>query len=105
MYSVFVRVNLEEHVYVKIDPLTPSENNNSSKVDSFTIPLIVSRQTCVITFAAITFLTIVGALAQSFLFVSVCTTSSISLHNRMFSSILRATMSFLNKTPIGKNTR
>jgi len=63
---------------------------------------IVSRKTCVIVFAALTILIILATLVESILLVTVCTTASTNLHNKMFSAITRSTMDFLNKNPSGK---
>ncbi|CAH1738396.1 unnamed protein product, partial [Aphis gossypii] len=61
-----------------------------------------SRKSCVIIFAGLIFWIIIAAFLQSALFVSVCTEASMTLHNRMFFSITRATMDFLSKTPTGR---
>lgn len=63
---------------------------------------IVSRNTCVIVFAALTILIIIATLVESTLLISVCTTASTNLHNKMFSAITRSNMNFLNKNPSGK---
>jgi len=70
--------------------------------DGFLTSWTASRQSCIFIFSGLTFLIIITALIKSTLLVSVCTEASINLHNRMFSSITRATMSFLNKTPSGR---
>lgn len=95
------RVNLEEHVF---GATTPISQNNSTTVDS-SVELtqwIVSRNTCVIVFAALTILIVLATLAESTLLVSLCTTASTNLHNKMFSAITRSTINFLNKNPSGK---
>lgn len=100
LWFVF-RVNLEEHVFGATKPISQS---NSTTADS-SVELMqwnVSRNTCVIVFAALTILIISATLAESTLLVSVCTTASKNLHNKMFSAITRSTMNFLNKNPSGK---
>ncbi|XP_025202348.1 probable multidrug resistance-associated protein lethal(2)03659 isoform X2 [Melanaphis sacchari] len=97
-------VNLEEHFFIKIKPLMPISNGTSTTDDPYIelIPWIVSRKTCIIVFAALTFSIILGALANSILLVSICTTASTNLHNQMFNAITRSTMHFLNKNPSGR---
>lgn len=98
---VYFRVNLEEHVF---GATKPNSYSNSTTDDSSVelMPLIVSRETCVIVFAALTILIIIATLAETVLLVSVCTTASTNLHNQMFTAITRSTMNFLNKNPSGK---
>lgn len=72
----------------------------NSSADS--MPWIVSRKTCIIVFGALTFSIVLATLIESALFVSVCTTASINLHNQMFSAITRSTMNFFSKNPSGK---
>lgn len=96
-------MNLEDHVFRSIEPLVSEGKNNGTNFDSSNVsmPWIVSRNTCIVVFAVLTFSIIITALTQSFLMVSLCTTASINLHNRMFKSIIRATMKFLNENPSG----
>ncbi|XP_060872943.1 probable multidrug resistance-associated protein lethal(2)03659 isoform X2 [Metopolophium dirhodum] len=102
-YWITYWINLEENVFRTIessvsDSSTSATDSSAELLTSWT----ASRQTCVIVFAVLTFLIIIAALVQSTILVSVCTKSSMNLHNRMFSSITRATMGFLNKTPSGR---
>jgi len=98
------RVNLEEHIFNTTKPLMHISNDTSTTDDPSVelIPWVVSRKTCVIVFAALTFTIILATLAESILLVSVCTTASMNLHNQMFSSITRSTINFLNKNSSGK---
>lgn len=103
LWSFIFRVNLEEHIFSTTKPLMPISNGTSTTVDPSVelIPWIVSRKTCVIVFAALTFSIILATLAESILLVSVCTAASTNLHNQMFSAITRSTMNFLNKNSSG----
>ncbi|CAH1738398.1 unnamed protein product [Aphis gossypii] len=103
-YWITYWVNLEEHIFSTTKPLTPISNGTSTTVDPSVelIPWIVSRKTCVIVFAAITFSIILATLAESILLVSVCTTASTSLHNQMFNAITRSTINFLNTNSSGR---
>ncbi|XP_022166667.1 probable multidrug resistance-associated protein lethal(2)03659 isoform X2 [Myzus persicae] len=100
-YWITYWVNLEEHVF---GATKPNSYSNSTTDDSSVelMPLIVSRETCVIVFAALTILIIIATLAETVLLVSVCTTASTNLHNQMFTAITRSTMNFLNKNPSGR---
>lgn len=97
------RVQLEDHVFRTTEPSTPTSNNcTTTSASSDASPwIIVSRHTCVIVFSILTLSIIISAFAESALLISVCTTSSMNLHDRMFSSIVRATTSFFNKNPSG----
>lgn len=100
---MFCRINLEEHVFFSIDHLESNNNRSLTNNPSNTlIPWIVSRNTCIIVFTVITLSIIISTLIRSALFVSVCTTSSTNLHNRMLGSIIRATMYFFNKNASGR---
>lgn len=61
----------------------------------------VSRQTCVNVFALITLTVILVTAVKSIMFVSVCMKASMNLHNKMFYSIIRATMYFFNTNSSG----
>ncbi|KAL5236136.1 hypothetical protein ACI65C_003546 [Semiaphis heraclei] len=100
-YWITYWVNLEEHIFSTTKPFTHSNSTtDDSSVES--MQWIVSRTTCVIVFAALTILIILATLVESTLLVSVCTTASTNLHNKMFSAITRSTMNFLNKNPSGR---
>ncbi|XP_016663046.1 probable multidrug resistance-associated protein lethal(2)03659 isoform X1 [Acyrthosiphon pisum] len=97
-------VNLEEHVFRPVSHLEPENNSTPTRCNSSNtlIQWIVDRQTCIIVFTVITISVIISTLIRSAFFVSVCTTSSTNLHNRMLGSIIRATMYFFNKNPSGR---
>ncbi|XP_026807194.1 probable multidrug resistance-associated protein lethal(2)03659 isoform X3 [Rhopalosiphum maidis] len=103
-YWITYWINLEEHVFFSIDHLESNNNNRSltNNPSNTLIPWIVSRNTCIIVFTVITLSIIISTLIRSALFVSVCTTSSTNLHNRMLGSIIRATMYFFNKNASGR---
>uniref|UniRef100_A0A2S2QEN8 Putative multidrug resistance-associated protein lethal n=1 Tax=Sipha flava TaxID=143950 RepID=A0A2S2QEN8_9HEMI len=89
-------VNLEEHVF---------HPASSSTTDQFSTNFLwwsVSRQTCFTVFGILTFMIIVATLIRFVVFVSVCTKSSINLHNKMFNAITRATMYFFNTNSSGR---
>ncbi|XP_016663044.1 probable multidrug resistance-associated protein lethal(2)03659 [Acyrthosiphon pisum] len=100
-YWITYWVNLEERVFGATKPIS---QNNSTTVDSSVEQMqwIVSRNTCIIVFAALTILIVLATLAESTLLVSVCTTASTNLHNEMFHAITRSTMNFLNKNSSGR---
>jgi len=99
---MFDRINLEEHVFSTTQQIEPEDNSPLKSNSSHTsIPWIVCRKTCIIVFTVLTLSVIISTLVRSALFVSVCTTSSTNLHNRMLESIIRATMYFFNKNSSG----
>lgn len=110
---IFFRVNLEEHVFRyenSVDNsklITTSNNtyNSTSTTDEVSDTLLwwtISRQTCIVVFAVLTFSMILATLVRSATFVSVCTKASMILHNKMFNAITRATMYFFNTNSSGK---
>ncbi|XP_022166683.1 probable multidrug resistance-associated protein lethal(2)03659 [Myzus persicae] len=101
-YWITYWINLEEKIFRTNTPLVSDSTSLKDSSDALLTSWTASRQTCVIVFAMLTFLIIISALVQSTLQVYVCTKASMNLYNRMFSSITRATMTFLNKTPSGR---
>jgi len=105
------RVNLEELVFrntSSVNMLTSADNNSTitSSTNGISDQLLwwtISRQTCVIVFAVLTFSMILATLVRSATFVSVCMKASMNLHNKMFNAITRATMYFFNTNSSGKN--
>lgn len=100
----FIRVNQEEYVF-RNENSSFSFNDNSTLLsyDTFTLPLD-SRQTCIIVYAVLIISLIVAILIRSVIFVSVCTNASLNLHNRMFNTIIEATMYFFNTNSSGNYT-
>lgn len=92
---------MEENVFRTVN--SSKSNNTSATVlpDELLTSLSESRKSCIIIFAGLTFFIIIAAIVQSTIFVSVCTEASMTLHNRMFKSITRAKMDFLNISPTG----
>ncbi|XP_060852278.1 LOW QUALITY PROTEIN: probable multidrug resistance-associated protein lethal(2)03659 [Rhopalosiphum padi] len=105
-YWITYWIYLEKKVFQTMEYRTESSTSISTSAtilsNGFLTSWTASRQSCIFVFAGLIFLIIIIALIKSFLFVSVCTEASMNLHLRMFSSITRATMSFLNKTPSGR---
>lgn len=93
------RVNLEEHVFRSGKNF--KKNNNSSVTEDSLMGWSISRQTCYIVFAVLTFMTIVATVVRSLTFVSVYLRSSVTLHKKMFNAITRATMYFFNTNSSG----
>ncbi|KAF0754251.1 multidrug resistance-associated protein 4-like, partial [Aphis craccivora] len=95
-------INLEENVFRTVN--SSKSNNTSATVlpDELLTSLSESKKSCIIIFAGLTFFIIIAAIVQSTIFVSVCTEASMTLHNRMFKSITRAKMDFLNISPTGR---
>ncbi|KDR22129.1 probable multidrug resistance-associated protein lethal(2)03659 [Zootermopsis nevadensis] len=63
---------------------------------------MLSRDTCIYIYTAVTVGTIVASLARSYMFFKACMRASCRLHDSMFRSITRATMYFFNKNPSGR---
>lgn len=63
---------------------------------------MLSRDTCIYIYTAVTVGTIVASLSRSYMFFKACMRASCRLHDSMFRSITRATMYFFNKNPSGK---
>lgn len=85
--------------------LTTTDNNTSTTgaITDTILGLSITRETCIIVFAVLTFSMILATLVRSATFVSVCMKASMNLHNAMFNSITRATMYFFNTNSSGKN--
>ncbi|XP_026807199.1 probable multidrug resistance-associated protein lethal(2)03659 isoform X1 [Rhopalosiphum maidis] len=111
-YWITYWVNLEELVFrntssVNDDLLTSNDNNSTttsttSVISNKLLWWTISRQTCVIVFAVLTFSMILATLVRSATFVSVCMRASMNLHNKMFNAITRATMYFFNTNSSGR---
>ncbi|CAB0038330.1 unnamed protein product [Trichogramma brassicae] len=63
---------------------------------------LISRETCIYIYTAITVLTIVVTLVRSAAFFNMCMRASRNLHDGMFRSISRATMRFFNNNTSGR---
>lgn len=115
----FFRVNLEERIFhnennsaiaygtsTLLDNSTLTNTNSSisteSKMSDTILGWTISRQTCIIVFAVLTFSMILATLIRSATFVTVCMRASMNLHNKMFNAITRATMYFFNTNSSGK---
>lgn len=98
----FFRVNLEEHFFSNIQK--PSSNNTTTvpEISNKFLWWSITRQDCLIVFAALNFIMIACTFFRSFTFVSICMRASINLHNQMFNAITRATMYFFNTNSSGK---
>ena len=106
------RTNIEEKLseqhnsYSHNDSLQNNNSGNGSfaydtSLDNTTFGLL-SRETCIYIYTAVTVGTIVITLVRSITFFSVCMRASVNLHDLMFRSITRATMYFFNTNPSGK---
>lgn len=63
---------------------------------------MISRESCIYIYSGITVLTIIVTLVRSSAFFDMCMRASRNLHDRMFSSISRATMRFFNTNTSGR---
>ncbi|XP_063224304.1 ATP-binding cassette sub-family C member 4-like [Bacillus rossius redtenbacheri] len=63
---------------------------------------LMSRELCMYIFSGLTLTAIVFLLYKTFLFFYLCMKSSVTLHNRMFDSIIRLPMRFFNVNPSGQ---
>jgi ABC transporter transmembrane region. len=61
-----------------------------------------STQTCIYIYVGFIIGIIVLTLSSTFSFFSLCMKSSMSLHNKMFDTIIHATMNFFVNNPSGK---
>lgn len=94
-YLYSIRVNLEDHYFHS------SKTGLEDSLNTF-LWWTVSRQTCVYVFSCLTLSLILFTALRTATFVSVCMSSSMNLHNKMFNSITRATMRFFNTNSSGK---
>ncbi|VVC32358.1 Hypothetical protein CINCED_3A013682 [Cinara cedri] len=111
-YWITYWVNLEEHYFSPsgVDNnstlrATVTTDNSTSTTDEVSDQILwwtISRQTCIIVFAIVTFAMILATLIRSATFVSVCMRASMNLHNKMFNAITRATMYFFNTNSSGR---
>ncbi|KAJ8966239.1 hypothetical protein NQ314_003654 [Rhamnusium bicolor] len=62
----------------------------------------LNRQQCILIYTTLIMATIIVALTRSVIFFSICMRSSMRLHNRMFSSIIHASMRFFNINTSGR---
>lgn len=98
------RVDLEDHYFGLIYQFVDTKNDTFTTIQptNKSIPWVVSRKTCIIVFTILTILIIISAFTEVVFLVSICTTASLNLYNRMYNSITRATIAFLNKNPSGR---
>jgi ATP-binding cassette subfamily C (CFTR/MRP) protein 4 len=110
-YWITYWVNLEELVFrntssINDNKLMSMDNNSTTTSNSVISDQLlwwtISRQTCIIVFAVLTFSMILATLVRSATFVSVCMKASMNLHNKMFNAITRATMYFFNTNSSGR---
>jgi ATP-binding cassette subfamily C (CFTR/MRP) protein 4 len=95
-------VNLEESVFRKSNKMDYNILSAtyivSSMAHEISNPPLISRQSCIIIFAILTFSLIVVILMRTATLVSVCLKASFNLHNAMFNAI----MYFFNTNSTGK---
>ncbi|XP_025422003.1 probable multidrug resistance-associated protein lethal(2)03659 isoform X2 [Sipha flava] len=99
-------VNLEESVFRKSNKMDYNILSAtyivSSMAHEISNPPLISRQSCIIIFAILTFSLIVVILMRTATLVSVCLKASFNLHNAMFNAIIKATMYFFNTNSTGR---
>jgi len=78
-----------------------AHNINDTLADNHFLDML-SRETCIYIYTAVTVGTIVVTLVRSITFFKVCMRASVHLHDTMFRSIIRATMYFFDTNPSGK---
>lgn len=99
---ILFRVNLEEHVFRNVK----SESVEISYDTLNTFPWwIIPRQTCINVFAGLIFTMVLIVAIKSILFVSVCVSASMNLHNKMLVGITKATMFFFNTNSSGTKNK
>ncbi|XP_067014552.2 probable multidrug resistance-associated protein lethal(2)03659 isoform X2 [Anabrus simplex] len=78
-------------------------SSNSMLVEEYNPWLIeLDTNTCIYIYSAFVLGTVIVTMARSLLFFSACMRASIRLHDCMFNSITRATMTFFNTNPSGR---
>lgn len=117
MYSldgICYRVNLEEYgfnqsalptaqpvLHQGANKTTQAISDAATNSTTLWLDMVMSRDTCVYIFSAITGATVIVTLFRSFLFFYTCMRASRRLHDTMFNSITRATMYFFNTNSSG----
>ncbi|VVC32376.1 ABC transporter type 1, transmembrane domain,ABC transporter-like,P-loop containing nucleoside triphosphate [Cinara cedri] len=103
-YWISYWVNKEEYAFRQIN-ISILVNETSAMVnDTFNLIIIPSddRFTCIMVYSVLIILMIVINIIKSLINVSVCMSASINLHNTMFNTIIRTTMSFFNTNSSGR---
>lgn len=104
--SILFRITQEETAFGNIDNFYTNDSTSTTSYISDTfIPLINDRQNCIIIYAVLKTAMLIGILISSAVFVSVCTSSSVNLHNKMYNAVTRATMIFFNSNSSGNYTK
>ncbi|VVC26208.1 Hypothetical protein CINCED_3A017920 [Cinara cedri] len=105
-YWITYWINLEEHVFHRLKATHSSNSTRITSEDNVTSTSLlgwsITRHTCFVVFAVLTFGVIVTTIIKATTFVSVCMRASVNLHNAMFTAITRATMYFFNTNSSGR---
>lgn len=88
--------NTNSNFSVQQDFYTDTNSTNSTSFWDF------SRETSIYIYSGITATTIIVTLIRSLAFFTVCMRASIRLHDKMFNSIIHATMRFFNTNTSGR---
>jgi len=93
---------MEEHVFCNVHHYIPYSSTSVAENELNTFEWwSISRQTCITVFATLTLIIIIIAAIRSVLFVSVHMKASMTLHNNMFNSLIKATIYFFNTNSSG----
>lgn len=100
----FFRISQEETVFFSMDNLSTDNITSTTNYISDTyLPLINNRQNCIVIYAVLKTTMLIGIIIGSAVFVSICTSSSVNLHNKMYNAVTRASMIFFNSNSSGNN--
>lgn len=115
-FNLFIRIlEVQYYIHYKNCRVTDEEivyhNTNNISIYNRTLitpgiigiltPYLDTRQSYGAIYSFLIFILIILMFISSSMFVSIHTRSSIKLHNRMFNSIINATMYFFNTNPSG----
>ncbi|KAF2880617.1 hypothetical protein ILUMI_25557 [Ignelater luminosus] len=84
--------------WVKIEEHRTS-HHHSTPVETY---YSLSRKQCIIIYAILILTTVTVAVSRSFFFFTICMRASVNLHNKMFRSIIRASMRFFQTNTSGR---
>nr|CAD7259451.1 unnamed protein product [Timema shepardi] len=83
-----------------LDNFTSWQSDNGTYATEYSS--LLSEETCIYIFAALTLATVVAVIYRSLVFFTLCMKASINLHDTMFRCITRVPMRFFNINPSGQ---
>ncbi|XP_025405411.1 probable multidrug resistance-associated protein lethal(2)03659 isoform X2 [Sipha flava] len=98
-------ITQEETLFYNTDTLSTNDTTNDNPrinyISDTYLPLINNRQNCILIYAVLKIMMLIAVLISSAVFVSMCTNSSVNLHDKMYNAVTRATMAFFNSNSSG----